>query len=36
MRTSEQVRAENALARVGELNTEPNDLRQLYRAYVDL
>ena len=35
MRTSEQVRAENALARVRELAGEPDDLRQLYRAYVD-
>ena len=35
MRTSEQVRAENALARVSELAGEPDDLRQLYRAYVD-
>ena len=35
MRTSEQIRAEHALARVHELNAEANDLRRLYRSYVD-
>jgi len=35
VRTSEQIRAENALARVNDLNTEPDELRGLYRSYVD-
>ena len=35
MRTSEQIRAENALARVSELSAEGIEFRQLYRAYVD-
>ena len=35
MRTSEQIRAENALARVAELSGESDAFRQLYRPYVD-
>ena len=35
MRTSEQIRAESALARVAELNAEPEELQRLYRSYVD-
>lgn len=40
MRTSEQIRAEHALARVHDLNTDAHDLdahdlRGLYRSYVD-
>ena len=35
MRTSEQIRAQDAFARVAELNAERDQFRQLYRAYVD-
>lgn len=35
MRTTEQIRAQDALARVSELNAESNELRELYRSYVD-
>ena len=35
MRSSEQTRAQDAFARVGELDAEDIELRQLYRAYAD-
>ena len=35
MRTSEQIRAEHALARVNELNNATEEIRKLYRSYVD-
>lgn len=35
MRTSEQLRAANALARVSELTGEPDGFKKRYRAYVD-